>query len=334
MVKIYRVLVVSGLLMASLCGTASVRAAGEPFNLYVSPKGDDAADGRSEAKALKTLGKALSTYESSCSSRSTRITLAAGSYGREQLTLRSVPCPLEIGSSGGYAQFDGGGDGTWFTLATPGAKQIDLSISGMEVANYQSGVSVNGNRNDPEGWIGGVKVLKNRFVRIGSFRDGQPPATAVVRLVNARSVLIEGNEFQTIRNLTHCGGLHSVYIAHRSSGNRVVGNSFVDGCGETVKVRDSSSNNVVERNKFKQQEGSALFLDSYCDASTGAECTKAEPECPSWNNVFRENTIEGPRPATNKKTIGARKAARKLPANCELPRGDNDRIREERTSQR
>lgn len=334
MVKIFRVFLLSGALAASVVGMVPAHGAGEPLNLYVSPKGDDAADGRSEAKPLKTLAKALSNYESSCDSRRTRITLAAGSYGKEQLTLRRVPCPLEIGSSGGYAQFDGGGDGTWFTLAAAGAKQIELTISGMEVMSYQSAVSINGNRNDVDGWIGGVKVLKNRFVRIGSFREGQPPATAAVRLVNARGVVIEGNEFQNIRNLTHCGGLHSVYIAHNSSDNKIMQNSFIDGCGETVKVRDSSNNNVVERNRFSQQEGSALFLDSYCDASAGAECTKAEPECPSWNNVFRENTIEGVRPASNKKITGARKAARQLPANCSVPRDRGERIREEQTSQR
>ena len=319
---------------ASLVGTVSVRAAGEPLKLYVSPTGNDGADGRSEAKALKTLGKALSSYESSCDSRSTQITLAAGGYGKEQLTLRRVPCPLEITSNGGYAKFDGGGDGTWFTLAAAGAGKIDLTISGMEVMSYQSAVSINGNRNDVDGWIGGVKLLKNRFVRIGSFREGQPPATAAVRLVNARGVLIEGNEFQTIRNLSHCGGLHSVYIAHDSSDNRIVRNSFVDGCGETIKVRDSSNNNLIERNRFSQQEGSALLLDSYCDSASGAECTKAEPECPSWTSIFRDNTIEGPRPPSNKKITGARKAARQLPAACSVRSDRGERIREEGTSQR
>ena len=331
----YRRLLLIGMLAASACGAVAVHAAGEPLALYVSPKGDDGADGKSEAKPLGTLGKALRAYESSCSSRSTRITLAAGSYGKERLRLRSVPCALEIGSSGGYAQFDGGGDGTWFTLATPGAKQIELTIRGIEVVNYQTAISINGNRNDPDGWIGGVRILQNRFRRIGSFRDGQQPSTAAVRLVNARGVLIEGNLFETIRNVKQCGGLHSVYIAHYSSDNKIVGNTFVDGCGETVKVRDSSNNNLVEGNRFSRQEGSALLLDSYCDASAGADCTKAESECPSWNNVFRENTIEGPRPASNKKITGARKAAQQLPANCAAPRGSGgERVRDERTSQR
>lgn len=336
MVKTFSLLLTSItiIFVTSLCGTGSVHAAGEPLNLYVSPKGDDGANGHSEGKPLKTLGKALGVYASSCDSRSTRITLAAGSYGKEQLTLRRVPCPLEITSAGGYARFDGGGDGTWFTLATPGAKQVDLTISGMEVMAYQTAISINGNRNDPEGWIGGVKLKKNRFVRIGSFREGQAPASAAVRLVNGRSVVIEGNEFLMIRNLTHCTGMHSIYLAHFSSDNRIVGNSFVDGCGETIKVRDSSNNNVVERNRFSQQEGSALLLDSYCDTSAGAECTKAEPECPSWNNVFRDNTIEGARPTSNKKIVGARKAAPKLPANCAMPRDRGGRVREERTSQR
>lgn len=118
--KLFRVIVVICLLMASWFGMFQVQAAGESFNLYVSPKGDDDSDGQSEAKPLRTLAKALSVYLSVCNSRSTRITLAAGSYGNESLALRSVPCPLKIDSSGGYAQFDGSGNGTWFTIAAPG----------------------------------------------------------------------------------------------------------------------------------------------------------------------------------------------------------------------
>lgn len=317
-------------LVAAHAGLA-VAANGE-LSIYVSPTGDDSAPGTAESRPLKTLGKALASYQSDCNSRATRIVLAGGNYGNEQATLRSAPCPLLISSAGSPAIFDGRGDGQWLTLALAGAKQVDVTITGMNITNYQSAISINGNRNDPEAWVGGIKIVKNRFFRIGSFRDDQPPATAAVRLVNARSVLIEGNEFETIRNVKHCGGLHSVYIAHRSSDNRVVGNSFIDGCGETIKVRDASNNNVVEKNRFERQEGSALFLDSYCDASAGAECTKAEPECPSWDNVFRENSIVGDRPASNKKIVGSRKAPAALPASCAAPRGMAQRMREERTS--
>lgn len=216
----------------------------------------------------------------------------------------------------------------------PRAKLVSLTITGMEVVSYQSAVSINGNRNNLDAWIGGVKLQKNRFSRIGSFLVGQKPATAAIRLVNARSVLIESNEFRSIRNITNCGGMHSVYMAHNSIDNRVVRNYFADGCGETIKVRDGSNNNIVELNRFALQEGSALMLDSYCDSSTGAECTKTEPECPSWNNVFRENTIEGVRPASNKRITGARRAAQNLPTSCVDNRGGSDRISEERTTQR
>ena len=321
------------LIMIALLATAmgAAHAADAALNLYVSPNGDDSAPGTSESRPLKSLGRALAAYQSDCNARPSRIVLAGGSYGNEQATLRSAPCPLVISSASGQATFDGGGNGQWLTLALPGAKMVDVTITGMNITNYQSAISINGNRNDPQGWIGGIKIVKNRFSHIGSFRADQPPATAAVRLVNARSVIIEGNEFETIRNVTHCGGLHSVYIAHHSTENRIVGNSFVDGCGETIKVRDSSDSNLVERNRFERQEGSALFLDSYCDASAGGECTKAEPECPSWNNVFRDNTIVGVRPDSNKKTTGSRKAARALPANCAAPRGA-ERMREERGS--
>ena len=318
-------------LLTGLCSSALALATSETYRIYVSPVGGDDTAGGGESTPVRTLAKALQAYDKTCNSRSTRIVLAPGNYGSESLILRRIPCPLLISSTAGNAIFTGQGEGTWLTVATPGAGQIELTISGVEINNYQSAISINGNRNDAEGWIGGVRILNSHFVRIGTFRADQQPATAAIRLVNARSILIEGNTFQTIRNLTHCGGMHAIYIAHYSSNNRIVGNTFVDGCGETIKVRDSSNNNAIERNIFAQQEGSALFLDSYCDSASGGECTKTEPECPSWNNAFRDNTINGPRPASNKKFVGARRAARKLPINCALPRDHTDRILEQRT---
>ena len=325
---------VAALLMASLHSAGIALANDEQFQIFVSPSGDDGAAGTAVAKPVKTLSKALSLYETSCASRATRIVLSGGTYGSEKNALKKASCPLRIETAGAERpRFEGKGEGTWLSLSIPGVKQVDITISGIEISNYQTAISINGNRNDPQGWIGGIKILKNRFVKIGSFRNDQKPSTAAVRLVNARSVLIEGNEFETIRNAQHCGGLHSIYIAHMSSDNRIVGNSFLDGCGFTIKVRDSSNRNIVENNRFEKQTRSALFLDSYCDRSTGVKCTKRETECPSWDNLFRDNVIVGPR-APIKRVQYTLSAAPTLPGNCLIHKGSTDRIREERTSVR
>jgi hypothetical protein len=311
-------------------------AADQGFEIFVAPTGDDGANGSSASKPVKSLGRALRLYDADCASRATRIRLAAGTYGDEKITIKRLPCPLSIDGGGGgeRATFDGKGEGTWLQVATPGAHQVDLTIRGLTISNYATAISLNGNRDDAQAWFGGVKIIGNKFVRIGAFDDKQKPSTAAIRLVNSRMNLIEGNEFMTIRNVKQCGGLHAIYIAHMSSENRIVGNTFVDGCGDTIKVRDASSRNVVEKNSFSRQEGHSLMLDSYCDSRSGATCTKDAGECPSFDNIFRNNTLIGAPPASKKNVVVARKPLEQLPATCPVQPKSAPRIVEQGSSAR
>ena len=286
----------------------------------LSPTGDDTNKGTEPAQALRTLSAAINAYEARCVDGPITIRLAPGDYGAERAAIKSIRCPLRIVSLNGVARFDGGGAGTWLAVATPGGQPADLTVKGLSIENFQSAISINGNRNDADQWISGVKVLGNRFRRIGSFGADQPPATAAIRLVNARQTLIKGNDFEEIRNVKHCDGMHAVYLAHHSTDNIVRDNTFSGGCGETIKVRDASNNNRIENNRFFDQTGSALLLDSFCDSVSGADCTKARPECPSWGNVFKNNVVDEARVVSRKRVTGARKLLNGVASTCPMPR--------------
>jgi hypothetical protein len=310
---------------------ADTEKQGGQTSIYVSANGKDSARGTVPAEPVGSLRQALDIYQKGCRGKY-RILIDAGEYSGEELVLRRPACPLRIeaASKGARPRFVGKGDGTWLRIAAPGAKMIDLEITGLEIARYQTAISLNGNRDDSEQWVGGVSIVDNRFVRIGAFEEVNTPSTAAIRLVNARSNRIEGNRFEGIRNLKACGGLHSLYLAHMSSDNRIEGNHFVDGCGDTIKVRDSSDRNIVRRNTFERQEGNALMLDSFCDKQVRGDCSKAAGECPSWDNVFDENTVVGPRSPTNKKITAFRRIESDLSAVCPSPPKRKVRIQEGR----
>lgn len=295
---------------------AVLLSSGHAETLQVSPA--------AQAGAFQSLGAAIQAYASKrqCPADGVRIEIAPGTYEDERIVLKSVPCPLTIAAAGKGSDrpsFRGHNQGTWLNVSAPGAGAIPLVISGLEIADYQTAISLNGDRSRRDGWVGGVQIRNNRFVRIGSPGENQSPSTAAVRLVNARSNQIVGNEFLTVRNARSCGGLHSVYMAHMSSDNVIRNNSFVDGCGDTIKVRDQSNGNRVENNVFERQEGNALMLDSFCDKLSRSDCTKAEGECPSWNNVFDQNTVRGRRAPSNKKITVARQVTSDLSGVCPPP---------------
>lgn len=277
-----------------------------------------------------TLGEALRAYagRQHCPPEGVRIEIAPDTYEDERLALEKVPCPLTIAGRRAAADaphgdgrpiFRGRSEGTWLVVRAPGAGHIDLAIQRLEITDYQTAISVNGNRSSIAGWVGGLQIVNNRFARIGSPRPDQSPSTAAIRLVNSRNNLIIGNEFESVRNARSCGGLHAVYMAHMSSHNLIRSNSFVDGCGDVIKVRDQSNDNRIEQNTFERQEGHALLLDSFCDKLSRTDCTKAGGECPSWNNVFEGNTIRGPRSLSNRKDTVARRIVSDLTGICPPP---------------
>jgi len=109
--------------------------------------------------------------------------------------------------------------------------------------------------------------------------------------VNSDDNVIASNRFVRIVNLEACARLHSIYIAHGSTGNVIEDNVFEDACGDAVRFRDGSHSNLVRGNTFIDAWAQAPISDWYCDREMRADCTKPTPECPSLNNVLDNNRV-------------------------------------------
>ena len=135
--------------------------------------------------------------------------------------------------------FDGSGRGAWLVIKGAGeARHLRLTVDGLHIRSYQTAISLGGDRFAEGAFLWDAAIVNNRFERIGSRRPDLKPSTAAVRLVNARDVRIARNQFVSIINDQKCSLLHSIYLAHHSGSNLIEGNTFRDGCGATVKVRD------------------------------------------------------------------------------------------------
>jgi len=257
--------------------------------VYVARDGSDSNSGQH----LATLNCALQVASKFSRQVMAKVTIMVGpgEYTGEQVLWTPSASSPEIviqPATGARPRFNGGGNGAWLTVKAAFNQLTPLTVTGMEVVNYQTAVSLDG-RNDANGWNGGVKIVNNRFANIGSQLAGEKHSTAAIRFVNSRNNLVQGNQFVNIRNSDRCGALHSVYMAHFSSHNAIRDNSFDGGCGDPIKVRDQSNDNLVANNTFRDQQVQELFLDSFCNQDVRSDCTAHHPECPSTGNQFTNN---------------------------------------------
>jgi hypothetical protein len=275
-------------------------AFGAGTTIYVGPIGNDANKGDNEDKSVATIQRAMSLAEEAPGgTNEVMILLKPGTYTGQRFETRghreNVPILITSGS-GGHAVFDGGGQGgTWMFLKPRGGKLSNIRIHEIEVRRYETAIDVRGNRNNPEIWAGGLTIRDSRFIDIGSLaREGAPPSTAALRLVNSDHNVISGNYFSRIRNSELCGLLHAVYIAHGSTENLIQNNTFENSCGDAIRFRDRSSDNVVRDNNFIDAWSLSPVSDWFCNPKDraergGGQCTKHAAECPSYNNLLEKN---------------------------------------------
>jgi hypothetical protein len=291
--------------------------------VYVRSGGNDQASGSSESEAVGTLQaavrKVLAQKPAGLTAR--RVVVLPGTYLEQVTIVRDLPdeVPLVITAAAGTRPvFDGNGKGrSWLVLQSATGKPSRLTVQGLEISNYVTAVSLNGERTSINASNGQNVLRDNVFRNIGqvAFPSGKP-ATAAVRLVNSRNNQIVQNHFINIRNITGCTALHSIYMAHYSSGNLIQGNVFDGGCGATIKTRDASNENLIRDNRFIDQ-AEAVFLDSFCDQDSRDDCTKAENECPSWDNRFENNSMS--RLAAKVRKMPVRAAGSDAPSGCVPP---------------
>lgn len=305
----------SGLLLAALSG--SLLAA----DIRMEPNGDDANDGRAN-KPVATLQRAvdLALSDPRAVSEPMRVVIQSGTYRGQKVQIdgRKLVGELTILGLGAnpkdFPDFRGDGDqATWLTLKSDTGKPTGLTIQAVAVHDYFTAISLEGNRDNPRAFNSGTTIRRNVFRDIGSVgtRD-DGVSTAAVRFVNSKDNLVENNFFGTIRNKRDkdCGGLHSIYVAHFSSGNKIIDNTFQDACGSVIKLRDRSNDNLIEGNRFKAIQKAPAVEEWFCDAGARKDCTKKLGECPSTGNVVRNNDLSGS-PGTEYVSIVGERVQRK-----------------------
>ncbi|MFM9937656.1 MAG: hypothetical protein ACKVOL_15830 [Novosphingobium sp.] len=298
MAKRFRI-VASIFMLAATLGASQVANAGE---IHLALNGDDRNDGASERRPVATLATAVrrAADRSAKTGEDMAIIVGPGLYRNQTLTLndQSVRGKLTISGTttvaADYPAFYGNGSGTWLRYDGHAGRATGLTIRNLRIVDYGTAITLNGDRDDPQGYNMGTVISDNVFARIGS-ASGKGKSTAAVRLVNSRENVIEDNYFHTIRNypVTSCAGLHSIYVAHTSFGNKIDRNKFEDFCGSAIKLRDRSGSNEIMRNTFITSDKAAAIEEWFCDLDKNAECTKKTGECPSAGNIASGNRFQG-----------------------------------------
>lgn len=287
-------------LLVFVASLPTAHAQGTPVSVYMSPNGNDQDSGQSAKQAVKSLQAALDKAMQSAGKAATEVAVRVlpGTYSGQSAVIKmpagkALRIEISRADDGTRPTFDGQGqESTWLVADGVNWRDGELKIFGLEVRNYSTAISLNGSRDVADTNVGNVTIRNNVFQSIGQLAASQAtPSTAAVRLVNADRVSLINNKFIEIRNRQRCGLIHAIYIAHGSSDNVIVDNTFENACGDAIRFRDASGNNRVEGNTFIDAWADAPISDWYCDSSGRADCTKKTPECPSIGNQLSGNKI-------------------------------------------
>lgn len=277
----------------------------QTFVVWMAPDGVDSRDGSSEQKAVKTLNRVQDILVDAAPQGDVEVRIAPGRYRGQKVTWTFyVPDHTvtftRLAGRDDRPIFDGCVSsnncpgGTWFILQHSDGAKTNLVFNYLRVENYQTAISMNGNRNSEARSNGGNRIFGCYFYRIGNvFNSSVAPSTAAIRLVNSDDNEIINNHFVDIINTSSPGILHAIYAAHMSDRNQILRNRFENNAGDAVRFRDYSNDNIINDNNFIKAGIEAGYTEWYCDHDARSDCTKATPECPSWGNQFRDNHLNG-----------------------------------------
>lgn len=289
---------------------------GRPFQVFLSPTGDDANSGLSPADAVRTLARAHEVLVAAGPATDVEVRIEQGVYVAPPTTwtflvpghtVTFLPIDYEYGGDAddiaGRPVFRGDGtSGFWLTAQLPeghAGGDVGLRFYHLQVDQYDLGglkldggiTTVDGIRRPASSGHNGNAIVGMYFTRLGSRWAGTAHGYGGVDLVNSRHNLIRDNHFVRLENTGSGSGLmHGVYLAHHSMANTVHGNRFEIISGDPIRTRNDSNDNEAFGNVFERSGQTAQYSDWFCDARC-TEGNRRSRECASHGNVFRENDI-------------------------------------------
>jgi hypothetical protein len=266
----------------------------KPLIIYMAVNGNDRNPGLSCEKPILTIARAQTIIQSEIKEqhKDVQIIFGSGIYYSQSVRWISIMPDHSITFASACDKnpsvFDGDGHGAWFIFSghSDGAK-TNLIFNNIQIQNYSNAIQFSGNIYQTKSSSRKNIISGCRFLDIGE--DGY----AAVSLHNSSENIIENNHFISIKRTDSCGLVHAIYASHGSSDNLITKNVFQECCGDPIRFRDGSNNNVVEGNRFIRTGINAAVSDWYCNHDKWRNnCTKKTAECPSWNNLVRDNQLE------------------------------------------
>lgn len=281
----------------------SAAAMDVPYTVHLRADGQDSADGRTPATAVRTLGRAqaLIARDVPDHGRDVVVSVAEGNYTGQTVVWNYVSPghTVTIKAAGARKPIfrgDPAVGGTWLLLQSTAGQPSHLHVVNIVIDTYDCAFSIEGDRESLGSFNSDNRITGCDLHRIGNkFTAKATGDTAAIRFVNSRRNVIEDCTFDRIENRpdTGPGLLHAIYFAHYSSDNRITNCTFGENSGDTLRVRDESNDNLIEQNTFLDGGGEhAAVSEWYCSKPMGDPCTKKSGiEHPTWGTLLRDNRI-------------------------------------------
>lgn len=267
----------------------------------MAPTGNDANDGLTLDSPIKTLNRAQAIIADNIAQygeRDVLVRIGPGEYLDQSVVWTTTMAQHSITFMPLFNDkvrpvFKGSDEcQTWFKLAHSKGEDTNIQFKYIHVEKYGAAISLEGSRNAEGASNSNNHIYGMYFKNIGNVACTSASApTAAIRLINSDNNDISNNHFVNIINDSGAGLIHALYVAHMSDDNVIRANRFVDNSGDPVRLRDYSNRNVIYDNKMYNTGIVAGYTDWYCDHDVRDDCTKVAPECPSWDNAFRNNGL-------------------------------------------
>ncbi len=340
------------LLLFAAASAVAAPTSPPPLVIHMAADGDDSRDGQGPERAVATLDRVHQILEEGPPGSDVVVRIAPGTYRGQRVIWTATDPDYAItftrgGPDAENPVFDGCLDadeapencpgGTWFRLRHAGGEPSNLRFRHLTIRNYGTAISLDGDRNDENGFNSHNEIADCLFERIGNISNPRHRgSTATVRMVNSRHNRVVRSDFIDIINRGDRAALmHALYLAHRASDNVIADNRFIDQTGDAVRVRDRSHRNRVHGNRFDRAGIRGAMSEWYAYPGVGAarDMTSAR-ECPSYHNEFFDNVIGTNYAGDPLQPIYVFHEHRDLPDGCEPPAADTPRMiaRDNRTT--